>query len=75
MHNLQIRDNSKQLAIEQLDKEKQELIEEKQKMKIEFEQEKNDMKQKYDELEKLYQEKLYNKIYRKIKSTINRKRK
>ena len=31
------------------------------------------MKQKYDELEKLYQEKLYNKIYRKIKSTINRK--
>ena len=75
LHNLQIRDNSKQLAIEQLDKEKQELIEEKQKMKIEFEQEKNDMKQKYDELEKLYQEKLYNKIYRKIKSTINRKRK
>lgn len=75
LHNLQIRDNSKQLAIEQLDKEKQELIEEKQKMKIEFEQEKNDMKQKYDELEKLYQEKLYNKIYRKIRSTINRKRK
>ena len=75
LHNLQIRDSSKQLAIEQLDKEKQELIEEKQKMKIEFEQEKNDMKQKYDELEKLYQEKLYNKIYRKIKSTINRKRK
>ena len=75
LHNLQIRDNSKQLAIEQLDKEKQELIEEKQKMKIEFEQEKYDMKQKYDELEKLYQEKLYNKIYRKIKSTINRKRK
>ena len=75
LHNLQIRDNSKQLAIEQLDKEKQELIEEKQKMKIEFEQEKNDMKQKYDELEKLYQEKLYNKIYIKIKSTINRKRK
>lgn len=75
LHNLQIRDNSKQLAIEQLDKEKQELIEEKQKMKIEFEQEKNDMKQKYDELEKLYQEKLYNKIYRKIKSTINKKRK
>ena len=75
LHNLQIRDNSKQLAIEQLDKEKQELIEEKQKMKIEFEQEKNDMKQKYDDLEKLYQEKLYNKIYRKIKSTINRKRK
>lgn len=75
LHNLQIRDNSKQLAIEQLDKEKQELIEEKQKMKIEFDQEKNDMKQKYDELEKLYQEKLYNKIYRKIKSTINRKRK
>lgn len=75
LHNLQIRDNSKQLAIEQLDKEKQELIEEKQKMKIEFEQEKKDMKQKYDELEKLYQEKLYNKIYRKIKSTINRKRK
>ena len=75
LHNLQIRDNSKQLAIEQLEKEKQELIEEKQKMKTEFEQEKNDMKQKYDELEKLYQEKLYNKIYRKIKSTINRKRK
>lgn len=75
LHNLQIRDSSKQLAIEQLDKEKQELIEEKQKMKIEFEQEKNDMKQKYDELEKLYKEKLYNKIYRKIKSTINRKRK
>lgn len=75
LHNLQIRDNSKQLAIEQLEKEKQELIEEKQKMKTEFEQEKNDMKQKYAELEKLYQEKLYNKIYRKIKSTINRKRK
>ena len=76
LKNVQIRDNAKQQAIEQLLKEKEQIINEKCEVQNELNKAhevNNELLNKYQTLEKLYNEKLYSKIYRKIKRIIYKK--